>query len=71
MRLIIDRFEGNVAVCEEEGREMLNVGKEQLPAGAKEGDVLDKAADGTITINAEETRKRKDEISNKIKGLWK
>jgi hypothetical protein len=71
MRLIIDRFEGNVAVCEEENREMLNVGKEQLPAGAKEGDVLEMAADGTITINVEETRKRKEAIKEKTKGLWK
>jgi len=40
MRLIVDRFEGDFAVCENENKEMINVCRSELPADVKEGDVL-------------------------------
>lgn len=37
----IDRFEGNIAVCENrKTKEMINVKVENLPKGAKEGNIL-------------------------------
>ena len=40
MRRIIDRFEGDYAVVEFEGRRMVEIHKKDLPAGLKEGDAV-------------------------------
>ena len=37
MRVIIDRFEGDFAVCEKENGEMLDSEKSKVPSKAKEG----------------------------------
>lgn len=39
-KLIIDRFEGNYAVCEEEDKSMTKIPKYKLPLECKEGDCL-------------------------------
>ncbi len=40
MRLIVDRFEGTYAVCEQEDQTIVKIEKSKLPKGTKEGDVL-------------------------------
>ncbi|MGE5629034.1 MAG: DUF3006 domain-containing protein [Solirubrobacterales bacterium] len=70
MRVIIDRFEGQYAVCEKEDKNMVNIEKEKIPAMAKEGDVLD-IKDGLIEINELETIKRNKEMEEITKNLWK
>ena len=68
MRLIIDRFEGNFAVCEKEDGGMLDVNKNKVPTTAKDGDVLE-FVNGKYFINQEETeilRKRIEEKVNKL-----
>ena len=40
MKLIIDRFEGEYAVCEKKNRRMINIHKIKLPSEAREGDVV-------------------------------
>lgn len=35
MKVIIDRFEANYAVCEEEDRTMIDIEKSKLPPGIK------------------------------------
>ncbi|RBP38951.1 DUF3006 domain-containing protein [Garciella nitratireducens] len=60
MKVIIDRFEEKFVVVELENRNIINMPKELVPKGAKEGDVLE------IRINREETQKRKQ----KIQRLW-
>lgn len=70
MRLIIDRFEGNFAVCEAEDRKMVNIECSRLPAAAEEGDVIEIEA-GDISICAEKTEKRKSEIEKLANELWK
>jgi hypothetical protein len=69
MKVIIDRFEGNFAVCEKEDRQMLDIEKAKIPTTAKEGDVLN-ITNGIITIDVEETEKRKKEIEELTKDLW-
>ncbi|MFL0267972.1 DUF3006 domain-containing protein [Candidatus Clostridium radicumherbarum] len=69
MKVIIDRFEGNYAVCEEEDRTMIDIEKSKLPPGAKEGDVL-AILDDEITIDIIETEKRKKIIEELTKDLW-
>jgi hypothetical protein len=70
MRVIIDRFEGEFAVCEVSDEErMINLPLKDLPEGAKPGDVL-KISDGGITIDNEETADRKKRINNLLDSLW-
>lgn len=69
MKVIIDRFEGNFAVCEKEDRTMMDIEKSKIPSIAKEGDVLN-IFNNKITIDLEETKKRKKEIEELTKDLW-
>jgi hypothetical protein len=69
MKVIIDRFEGDFAVCEKEDRQMLDIENSKIPVKAKEGDVLNIIND-RITIDLEETIKRKKEIEELTKDLW-
>jgi hypothetical protein len=69
MRLIIDRFEGDFAVCENDNKIMVNISKKELPSEVKEGDVIYKY-DEKYIIDLEETKKRKQEIHDIIKNLW-
>lgn len=69
MKVIIDRVEGNFAVCEKVDRQMLDIEKSKIPNTAKEGDVLN-IDNGMITVDVEETEKRKKEIEELTKDLW-
>jgi len=69
MKVIIDRFEGDFAVCEKEDRQMLDIERHKIPSSAKEGDVLDITND-QITIYFKETEKRRKEIEELTKDLW-
>ncbi|MCX6003338.1 MAG: DUF3006 domain-containing protein [Chloroflexi bacterium] len=69
MRVVIDRFEGDFAVCEKEDRTMLNVKRSKLPANIKESDVL--IIDGdTITIDPAETAKKRGVTDKLVENLW-
>ncbi|MBE5961176.1 MAG: DUF3006 domain-containing protein [Lachnospiraceae bacterium] len=69
MRYWIDRFEGIYAVLEDENKKMYNIPRIELPKEAKEGDmvILTKAE---YRIDEEETRKRKDEIKERMNRLF-
>ena len=69
MKVSIDRFEGEIAVCEQENGEILNIEKSRLPENAKEGDVLD-IDDDVITIDHDETEQRKAEIKKLVDDLF-
>lgn len=69
MKLIIDRFEGDFAICEKENREMINIDKDKIPSGAKEGHVL-VLINNRIEIDEEETKKRINEIEKTTEDLW-
>jgi metallophosphoesterase superfamily enzyme len=70
MRVIIDRFEGDYAVCEREDRKMINIEKRRLPEGVKEGDALIINGD-VIKIERQETNQKKEEIKKLMDELWK
>lgn len=70
MKVIIDRFEGDFAVCEKDDRTMIDIEKNKIPETAKEGDVLD-IIDDKITIDFDATEKRKIEIDDLTRNLWK
>jgi hypothetical protein len=69
MKGIIDRFEGEYAICEIEFGEIIKIDKHRLPEIAAEGDAI--IIDGdNITIDREETLKRKEKIKKLMEELW-
>ena len=66
---IIDRFEEKFVVIELENKKTLNIERDIVPMEAKEGDVLN--TDNCITINLQETIKRKKYIEDLTNELWK
>jgi len=69
VKLVIDRFEGDYAVCEKEDRGMMDIERILIPLESKEGDVIS-IDDDKISIDIEETNKRKKEIEKLTKDLW-
>lgn len=69
MKVIIDRFEGNYAVCEKEDRTMINIERNKIPIESKEGSVL-LVTEDEIAIDDEGTISRKKDIEELTKDLW-
>lgn len=69
MEVIVDRFEGNYAVCEKSNREMIDIHKDKLPKGVREGDVLIISGE-KITINPKKKKAREERIKNLMNDLW-
>lgn len=69
LKFIIDRFEEEFAVCENEKGIMVNVSRNKLPKEAKEGDVLI-IENENIYIDVEETEKLRKEIEELTKDIW-
>ena len=70
MKVTIDRFEGDFAVCERTDRTTINISRKKLPEEAKEGDVLVIKGE-EIRIESRETAQRKETIDRLMKKLWK
>ena len=66
---VIDRFEGNYAVVEFEGRRIVNIHKRDLPAGLKEGDAI-QGNDGVYVFDEVETERIKKETKGMFDKLW-
>lgn len=65
MKWIIDRIENNIAVCELENGEMLDVKISALPKGIKEGDVI------KLSVDETEANERKERIDKLMNSLFK
>ena len=70
MKVIIDRFEGNYAVCEKENQEMIDIEKEKIPVGAKSGDSLIIGDNGIIVLDTVENENRKKRIEKLMEDMW-
>ena len=66
---IVDRFEGEYIILENNQGELFDVLKTSVESGVKEGDCLVKTGD-YFTIDIEETKKRKEKIHDMMKGMW-
>ncbi|MGN1481025.1 DUF3006 domain-containing protein [Porcipelethomonas sp.] len=66
--LIIERFEGNIAVIEDDDNH-LEIDRNSLPDNAREGDVLVKSGDA-YKIDPEQTKKRREKILKLQNSLW-
>jgi hypothetical protein len=69
LKVTIDRFEGNYAVCEANDKSMLTIEKSKLPRSAREGDILIISGD-KITIDVKGTREKKKNIKKLVDDLW-
>lgn len=65
MKWIIDRIENNIAVCELENGEMLDVKISALPKEIKEGDVI------KLSVDETETNERKERIDKLMNSLFR
>lgn len=68
-KMIVDRFEGIYAVCEDKDKAFFAIEIAELPKGVQAGDVLVIEDDGTLKVDAEETQRRRARISDKQKRL--
>lgn len=70
MKVVIDRIEGDYAVCENlETKEMVDILLEDLPENVKTGMCL-KFEDGVFMQDFEEEEERRKRIEEKRKRLW-
>lgn len=69
MKYIIDRFEDNFAVCEDENQNFVDVEKAKLPKDAREGDIIIVNGD-KITVDKESTKARKKEVQDLFDSLF-
>lgn len=66
--LVIDRFEGDFVVVEEDDSRHFNLERRLLPENAREGDcIIEK--NGAYEIDTEATRKRREEILSIMKKM--
>ncbi len=69
MKYIVDRIEGNLAVCETENMSVTVISLADLPAGTHEGSVVI-FKNGTYTLDVDEEQKRRDRILALQDGIF-
>lgn len=69
MKFIIDRFEGNFAVCEDQEGNMHNIARNLIVGKPHEGDIIEKQGNA-YNINQKETEKKIKEIEELTKDMW-
>ncbi|MBQ4517556.1 MAG: DUF3006 domain-containing protein [Clostridia bacterium] len=65
MKIIVDRFEGNIAVVELEDGSIIDCPKALLPANAKEGSIIN------ITVDEKATEEKLQKLTNRMNRLFK
>ena len=70
-KLIIDRFEGTYAICEDQETKMFAISLNELPQGAKPGDVLQISGAGELSVDQEETQRRRKKMAGLQSKLFR
>ena len=70
-QLIIDRFEGTYAICEDQEKKMFAISLNELPQGAKPGDVLQISGAGELSVDQEETQRRRKKMAGLQSKLFR
>ena len=70
-KLIIDRFEGTYAICEDQEKKMVAISLNELPQGAKPGDVLQISGAGELSVDQEETQRRRKKMAGLQSKLFR
>lgn len=68
MRYTVDRIEGNYAVCESDDRTMRNIPLDDLPAGVKDGDIVEDTGTGFVLVDSSADR---ENVKEKMDSLFK
>lgn len=68
--LIIDRFEGDFAVCEREDCSMVTIAKSRLPKGVQPGNILKFEDDGTVRVDTQEEFRRREKLFKLQESLF-
>ncbi len=71
MKLTVDRIEENVAVCQTQDGEIMEIEIAKFITLPKDGDIVEETEDGRYKVLTEETQKEKDEISERFLNLFK
>lgn len=70
--LIIDRIEGDMAVCEDSGNHHLNIPIADIAGSVKEGDLLRRNPDGSgYVVDPEETERRRRKLFRRQSNLFR
>ena len=69
-RYIIDRFEGETAVCETQDVETIAINRADLPDNVREGMVI-RRENGVYFADEQETKSRQERIRNLLKRVIK
>jgi len=71
MRLVIDKIESGIAVCESlDSDDNYEIAMAELPSGVKEGDVLVEGC-GCYTIDVDFTKQREVALAERLDRLFK
>ena len=70
-KLIIDRFEGTYTICEDQEKKMFAISLNELPQGAKPGDVLQISGAGELSVDQEETQRRRKKMAGLQSKLFR
>lgn len=70
MKLVVDRIEDMIAVCETEDRQMIHIPLTEFVYAPKEGDLIH-YHDHIATYRKEDTEQRRQEVDNLFKRLLK
>ena len=68
-KLIIDRIEGNFAVCEKKDRTMLNLEISKIPEEAKEGSCICIDENGFVSLDYDCAKDRKERTERLLYDL--
>ena len=66
---VIDRLEGDIAVCENDQREQMEIEVARLPNGAREGSTIIIGNDGLVSLVDGSVRESR--IADKMKTVWR
>lgn len=69
--IIIDRFEGEYAVCEEESGGFTKIPKVFLPGGCREGDCLAPRPGGGWQVDRAATARRRQQARELLGNLYR
>lgn len=69
-KLIIDRFEGTYAICEDQEKKMFAISLNELPQGAKPG-MLQISGAGELSVDQEETQRRRKKMAGLQSKLFR
>ncbi len=71
MKLTVDRVEENIVVCQTQEGEIIDIEITRFITLPKDGDIVEETEEGMYKVLVEETKKEKEEISERFLNLFK